>query len=66
MAMRKVEYYIEPDGNVRVEVICVPGNECAALTENVENRLGDLIDREYKSEYYQQPIEQDNAQKTQR
>jgi hypothetical protein len=43
---------IGPTGDVQIEVEGVKGNKCLKLTEDLENELGILINREKKADYY--------------
>ena len=50
-----IKYTIRQDGNVTEEVINVPGTACLDLTEDIEIKLGDLEQRTFTADYYQQP-----------
>jgi hypothetical protein len=43
---------IDPTGNVQIEVEGIKGSKCLKLTEDLENELGIIIDREKKSDFY--------------
>ena len=51
-----IKYTIRQDGNVTEEVINVPGTACLDLTEDIEIKLGDLEQRVFKADYYQQSV----------
>ena len=51
-----IKYTIRQDGNVTEEVINVPGTACLDLTEDIEIKLGDLEQRVFKADYYQQNV----------
>ena len=51
-----IKYTIRQDGNVTEEVINVPGAACLDLTEDIEIKLGDLEQRVFNAEYYQQNV----------
>ena len=51
-----IKYTIRQDGNVTEEVINVPGTDCLDLTEDIEIKLGDLEQRVFNAEYYQQNV----------
>ena len=51
-----IKYTIRQDGNVTEEVINVPGTACLDLTEDIEIKLGDLEQRVFNAEYYQQNV----------
>ena len=54
-----IKYTIRQDGNVTEEVINVPGTACLDLTEDIEIKLGDLEQRVYTADYYQQNVNLD-------
>ena len=45
---------IGPDGNIEIEVKGAKGDECLAITKDLEEALGVVRSREHTSEYYQQ------------
>ena len=51
-----IKYTIKQDGNVTEEVINVPGSACLDLTEDIEIKLGDLEQRVFNADYYQQNV----------
>ena len=55
MPQESIKYTIRQDGNVTQEVFNVSGDACLNLTEDIEIELGDLEDRTYTVDYYQQP-----------
>lgn len=48
----KVKFVIDEDGEVRVSVEGVSGNECEKLSAPFEAALGTVAAREYKDSYY--------------
>ena len=52
-----IKYTIRQDGNVTEEVINVPGTACLDLTEDIEIKLGDLENRVYTADYYNQELD---------
>jgi len=46
---------IAQDGKVTQEVFNVTGDTCLNLTEDLEIKLGDLEQRTFTADYYQQP-----------
>ncbi len=50
----EIEFIIMPDGTVKEEVRGVAGKACEAVTEAIEQALGEVTEREHKPEYYQQ------------
>jgi len=59
MPKETIKYTIRQDGNVTEEVINVPGDACIDLTKDIEIKLGDLENRVYTADYYQQNINLD-------
>ena len=55
--VKKYKVKIDKEGNVTFDVINVTGSSCEQLTENLENMLGDTVQREYKESYYQEETE---------
>ena len=55
MPEESIKYSIRQDGKVTQEVFNVPGDACLNLTENLEIKLGDLEQRTFTADYYQQP-----------
>tara|TARA_B100001113_G_scaffold217084_1_gene178072 strand:- start:1200 stop:1403 length:204 start_codon:yes stop_codon:yes gene_type:complete len=51
---QRIKITIDQDGTVREEVQGVQGDVCESITRDLEARLGELEDRVYKAEYYQQ------------
>ena len=51
-----IKYTIRQDGNVTEEVINVPGSACLDLPKDIEIKLGDLEQRVFKADYYQQSV----------
>tara|TARA_Y100001963_G_scaffold119079_1_gene166036 strand:- start:431 stop:649 length:219 start_codon:yes stop_codon:yes gene_type:complete len=49
-----LKFNIRQDGTVTEEVIGAVGEECEQLTRIIEERLGEVTQKEYKPEYYQQ------------
>ena len=59
MPKETIKYTIRQDGKVTQEVFNVPGDACINLTEDMEIKLGDLENRVYTADYYQQNINLD-------
>ena len=51
-----IKYTIRQDGKVTQEVFNIPGAACVDLTEDIEIKLGDLENRVYTTEYYNQEV----------
>ncbi|MGM0574459.1 MAG: DUF2997 domain-containing protein [Myxococcota bacterium] len=45
---------IDPDGNVNIQVEGVGGKDCVDFSKFLEDELGDVTEREFTSEYYQE------------
>ena len=54
-----IKFSISQDGYVTQEVYNVSGSACVDLTKDIEIKLGDLENRVYSTEYYQQPVNLD-------
>ncbi|MBU0552278.1 DUF2997 domain-containing protein [Myxococcota bacterium] len=58
MAVRQeIEIQISPDGEISLHVKGLSGEACLELTQALEAQLGEVVDRQKTSEYYQQEIE---------
>jgi len=55
MEKETIKYTIKQDGKVTQEVFNVPGDACLNLTDELEIKLGDLEQRVFTVDYYQQP-----------
>ena len=54
-----IKFSISQDGNVTQEVYNVSGSACVDLTKDIEIKLGDLENRVYTADYYQQNVNLD-------
>ncbi|MFA4824369.1 MAG: DUF2997 domain-containing protein [Methanoregula sp.] len=63
MTMQELEITIDNEGRVLVHVKGVKGEECLALTKDLENVVGEVQERFYSSDYYEQPVEVSQYQK---
>jgi threonine dehydratase len=54
MGPEEIEFIIMPDGTVKEEVRGIKGTGCEAVTQSVEDALGEVTEREHKPEYYEQ------------
>jgi hypothetical protein len=50
--MEELEIVIEPDGTTRIHVKGIRGPRCLDVTREIEEELGEVIDRKYTPEYY--------------
>ena len=56
MAQQSIKFTIRQDGTVTEEVIGVVGPNCEKLTKRIEDKLGNVLQREQKPSYYQQAV----------
>ena len=52
-----IKFSISQDGNVTQEVYNVFGSACVDLTKDIEIKLGDLENRVYSTEYYNNELD---------
>jgi hypothetical protein len=64
MTMQELEITIDNEGRVLVHVTGVKGDECLKLTKNLEDAVGDVQERSFSSDYYEQAVEVSHFQKT--
>jgi hypothetical protein len=57
MEMQELEITIDRNGRVQVGVIGVHGEGCLTLTKKIENAVGNVEERRFTAEYYEQPAE---------
>lgn len=55
--MQELRINIDAQGEVQVEVVGVQGDGCLELTKGLESKLGEVLDRKFKPEHYQQATE---------
>jgi len=63
MTMQELEITIDNEGRILVHVTGVKGEDCLALTKNLENAVGDVQERSFSSDYYEQPVTVSQSQK---
>jgi hypothetical protein len=51
--MAKMFVTITPTGNIKIQVEGIKGKKCVALSMALEESLGEVADRKFTSEYYQ-------------
>lgn len=51
---REIQFTINDDGEVSIQVLGVKGEECERLTREIELALGVVSTRQHTSEYYVQ------------
>ncbi|MEB3292861.1 MAG: DUF2997 domain-containing protein [Synechococcales bacterium] len=59
--METLEFVIYPDGRVQEKVTGIVGSSCAEVTAAIEAQLGIVLKQETTSEYFAQPIQQDQT-----
>jgi hypothetical protein len=63
MTMQELEITIGNDGRVLVHARGVKGDACLALTKKLEEAVGEVQERSFSSEYYEEPVEVSHYQK---
>lgn len=53
----EVEFTIHADGTVEEKVLNVAGDACLDLTAEIEQALGEVVDRKPTQDMYQQPVD---------
>jgi Protein of unknown function (DUF2997) len=53
---REMEIEIGRDGKVNIKVKGVQGSECLEFSQFLEEALGETVEQELTSEYYQAPV----------
>ena len=56
MEMEELEITIDPEGNVQVHVKGPKGIKCLETSKTLEAALGDLQERSYTGEYYEEEM----------
>lgn len=51
--MEEIKLKVMPDGEVKIEVRGVKGDQCLKLTEFIEQELGLVVSREKTPEYFE-------------
>lgn len=52
--MAKMSITITPNGEIKVQIEGVKGKKCVNLSKAFEEALGEVVDRKFTSEYYQE------------
>lgn len=61
MSQAEFQIRIAPDGGVEIEVMGAQGPVCTELTAFLEEALGSVKERRFKSEYYTGQVKQDGS-----
>jgi len=54
MEMQELEITIDNEGKVKVRVQGVHGSDCTSVTKTLEDALGEVSERSYLPEYYEE------------
>lgn len=54
MEMQELEITIDNEGRVQIGVRGVRGGDCVALTRSLEEAIGDVRDRNFSPEYFEE------------
>ncbi len=52
--MAKITIIISPDGVTKIHVEGVKGKKCLDFSKTFEDALGDVVEKKFTSEYYQE------------
>lgn len=52
--MAKMNITIMPTGEIKIQIEGVKGKKCLDLSKAFEDALGEVVDRKFTSEYYQE------------
>lgn len=52
-SQQTVKFTIKQDGTIAEQVIGAKGNECMLITERIENRIGDVVSRDFSPAFYE-------------
>ncbi len=53
--MEELEIVIDPDGSIQIHVKGIRGTRCREATQRLEEVLGEVSERKYCPEYYEEP-----------
>ena len=59
MAQQSIKFTIRQYGTVTEEVMGVVGPNCENLTRRIQNKLGNVLQREHQPSFYQQVVEEE-------
>ncbi|MEL6552002.1 MAG: DUF2997 domain-containing protein [Cyanobacteria bacterium J06621_11] len=62
--METLEFVIYPDGRVKEMVTGIVGASCEEVTAAIESQLGEVVAHQKSSEYYAQPVQVDDSNRT--
>jgi len=52
MPKKQIEFTIDKDGNVEINVVNIDGSDCINETKDLEAKLGIVLQKDKKPEYY--------------
>ena len=55
--MQELEITIDRQGNATMKVNSVRGPGCKSLTQELEERIGEIMEQVHTGEYYDEPLE---------
>lgn len=55
--METLEFIIHPDGRVEERVSGIIGSSCEAVTEAIEDQVGQVVTRKTTSDFYAQSVQ---------
>jgi hypothetical protein len=58
---QQIEFIIKPDGSVEERVTGMTGPDCIEQTADIEQALGEVVEREHTSDYYKNQQQSDNT-----
>jgi hypothetical protein len=56
MEMQELEITIDEEGRTQVQVRGIHGDDCLAVTKDLENAVGTVSERTFLAEYFEQPL----------
>ena len=62
----EISFDIDLDGKVKLGVKGAKGKKCLEITKEIEKELGEVLGREYTSDYYQEEVIETEKVKTQK
>jgi hypothetical protein len=58
---QQIEFIIKPDGSVEEHVTGMTGPDCVEQTASIEKALGDVVERDRTSDFYNNQQQSDNT-----
>jgi flagellar hook-basal body complex protein FliE len=60
---KEMEISISPEGEITIHVKGVKGKKCLDFSKFLEGAMGEVVEREKTSEFYEEEVEQENQSK---